>query len=313
MQIYLLYAAIFISVILLIEGIWFIVRSRVSNDALVNKRIKLIRKTGQQDVGLSLLRDHRKRRMGNRFIAKLDSMIWASNLKINPYGLLILTGTLVVCLFLVLSVLGVDGRQRSIIALFFGTLPYGFVAMRARKRRKLFNEQLIPAVDLVSRGLQAGHPAAVALEIVAKEMPDPIGTEFGLAIDEINYGLDRTVALRNLGERFPSPDMQFFNAALEVQRETGGNLVEVLNNLTKMMRDRKAMGMKVKAMSAEGRVTGWIVGLLPLIIVLVINLMMPSYYRDHLDNPSFFQIMAFPLAFYIAGLVWMKRLVTIRI
>lgn len=313
MQIYILYAAVFITVILIIEGIWFLFRSRLSGDSLVNKRLKLINKTGQADIGLTLLRDQRERRLGNRAIAKLDSLIWASNLKINPYGLIILTVTLVVCLFLVLTVLGVEGRQRTIISMFFGTLPFGFVAMRARKRRKLFTSQLIPAVDLVSRGLQAGHPAAVALEIVSTEMPDPIGTEFGLAIDEINYGLDRTVALRNLGERFPSPDMQFFNAALEVQRETGGNLVEVLNNLTKMMRDRRALGLKVKSMSAEGRVTGWIVGLLPLIIVLVINLMMPSYYADHADNPTFWRIMAFPLTTYIIGVIWMKKLVSIKL
>ena len=107
--------------------------------------------------------------------------------------------------------------------------------------------------------------------------------------------------------------MQFFSAALEVQRETGGNLVEVIDNLTKMMRDRRAMYQKIRAMSAEGRVTGWIVGLLPALVALVITAMLPTYYSDHFDNPQFFFIMAFPFTTYLVGLVWMKKLVSIKV
>lgn len=313
MAVYILYALIFVTVIFLIEGGYLLIRSRVSGEAKVNRRIDLIQRSGQSDVGLSLLRNHRRRRGGNKLIAKLDSLIWASNVKVSPWVLLALMAMIFVGLFLLMTLMGVHFRNRFIISSFFSQVPLGFVAWRAARRRKLFSEQLIGALDLISRGLQAGHPAAVALEIVANEMPDPIGTEFGLVIDEINYGLDRNTALRNLTLRFPSPDMQFFSAALEVQRETGGNLVEVLDNLTKMMRDRRAMGQKVKAMSAEGRVTGWIVGILPLVVAAVITLMLPTYYTDHFDNPQFFVIMAFPLATYLVGLVWMKKLVSIKV
>lgn len=313
MGIYILYALIFISVILVIEAIYLFVRSKVSGEAEVNRRIKMINKSGQEDVGLSLLRHHRNRRNGNPLIAKLDALIWAANIQISPWILLGLMAGVFLGVFSLLTVFGLAAGSCFLLGFVFAFLPLAYVSIRAQNRRKKFNDQLIGALDLVSRGLQAGHPAAVALEIVAKEMPDPIGTEFGLAIDEINYGLDRNVALRNLNRRFPSQDMQFFSAAMEVQRETGGNLVEVLDNLTKMMRDRKAISKKVKAMSAEGRVTGIVVGLLPLIVAGIITLMMPNYYSDHFENPTFFIIMTFPLVAYVIGLIWMKRLVSIKV
>lgn len=313
MGIYILYALIFISVILVIEAIYLFVRSKLSGEAEVNRRIKMINKSGREDAGLSLLRHHRNRRNGNSFIAKLDSLIWAANIQITPTLLLGLSASIFALAFTLLMAFGLDVVSRLLVAFIVSFLPLGYVYIRAQNRRKKFNDQLIGALDLVSRGLQAGHPAAVALEIVAKEMPDPIGTEFGLAIDEINYGLDRNVALRNLNKRFPSQDMQFFSAAMEVQRETGGNLVEVLDNLTKMMRDRKAISKKVKAMSAEGRVTGIVVGILPVVIAGIITLMMPNYYSDHFGNPNFFVIMTFPLVAYVIGLIWMKRLVSIKV
>ncbi len=313
MTTYILYALIFITVILLIEGLYFFVRGRLSGDAKVNRRIDLIQKLGQGDAGLSLLRHHRRRRAGNKFNAKLDSLIWTSNINVSPWALLAMMGLVFMVTAFLAAIMGGRLRNDFIIATVASQFPLGYIAWVAKRRRKKFNVQLIGALDLISRGLQAGHPAAVALEIVANEMPDPIGTEFGLVIDEINYGLDRNTALRNLTQRFPSPDMQFFSAALEVQRETGGNLVEVLDNLTKMMRDRRAMDHKVRAMSAEGRVTGWIVGLLPLLVAGVITLMLPTYYTDHFENPQFFVIMAFPIATYLVGLVWMKKLVSIKV
>jgi tight adherence protein B len=185
--------------------------------------------------------------------------------------------------------------------------------MKSAKQQRLFGEQLVPAIDLISRGLQAGHPAAVALEMVAREMADPIGTEFGLAIDEINYGLERSVALNNIAKRFPNGDLRFFNSALEVQRETGGNLVGVLNNLSSVIRERRAMRKKVWALSSEGRFTALIVGILPFAMLLVISAINPGYYTENIDDPNFILGMSIPVVFYILGMYTIWKMVNIRI
>ncbi len=229
--IYILYALIFTSVVLIVEALFLALRNVFSSNKQANERIRLIEKTGDDAIGLTLL-DGISKRPKLSLLNKLDTMLWAANFKVSPTVFIIASLCLGLIGYAISQLLGMGVFRSVIFVLMNGiVLPYGFLARRAQKRRDLFSAQLIPAIDLVSRGLQAGHPAAVALEIVSKEMPDPIGTEFGLAIDEINYGLDRNVALSNMARRFPNGDLKFFVSAMEVQRETGGNIVEVLNNL----------------------------------------------------------------------------------
>ena len=122
------------------------------------------------------------------------------------------------------------------IALGFG-LPFVILNFAVDRERKKFSAQLPDAINLITRGLQAGHPVPVALNLVAREMADPIGGEFGHVIDEINFGRDRGVALREVSKKYPDPDFMFFLSAIEMQRETGGNLVGILDNLTKIIRE----------------------------------------------------------------------------
>ena len=313
--IYIFYALIFTTVVLVVEGLYLFMRYSSPAEKAANERMKLIEKTNDDAIGLTLLKNRNKNDEDTGIAARIDTLLWAANLKMTSGIFFVLTIAVILVLFLIfLVVLGAGAPLSIILSLIFGsTLPYLFVKIKASQRQKKFADQLVPAIDLVSRGLQAGHPAAVALEIVSKEMPDPIGTEFGLAIDEINYGLDRHAAMSNIAKRFPSPDLKFFVSALEIQRETGGNLVEVLNNLTGVMRARRAMVKKIQAMSAEGRFTGIVVGLLPFAVSGVITLINPSYYGAVIDRDIFYYAMAIPVFLYLLGMYWIYKMIKIRI
>src|SRR5262249_39613513 len=127
--------------------------------------------------------------------------------------------------------------QLGVALLFAYGVPFLVLQVTVSTQRQKFNEQLPDAINLITRGLQAGHPVPVALNLVAREMADPIGSQFGQALDEINLGRDRALALRDVATRFPSPEFLFFIAAIEMQRESGGNLVGILDNLTKVIRE----------------------------------------------------------------------------
>ena len=313
--IYIFYALLFTTVVLIVEGLYLFLRYRSPAEKAANERMKLIQQTDDTHIGLTLLKKRNRASTGSRFSDHIESQLWAANLRISGLPFILLTVAIILFLFLIFSFAMDFAVFLALpLAVIFGCLlPYLYIRLKAASRQKLFTEQLVPAIDLVSRGLQAGHPAAVALEIVSKEMPDPIGTEFGLAIDEISYGLDRHIALSNIGKRFPSPDFKFFVSALEIQRETGGNLVEVLNNLTSVMRSRAAMRKKIKAMSAEGRFTAIVVGLLPFAVATIISILNNDYYPQHFDNPVFYISMAIPFTLYLLGMYWIFKMINIRI
>ena len=126
---------------------------------------------------------------------------------------------------------------------------------RATRTRKKMQEQFPVALDVFVRGLRAGHPIAAALDLLTVEMPDPIGSQFGIAVDEVTYGAELRDALQNMAERWDMEDMRMFVVSLSVQNETGGNLAEILENLSRVIRERHAMMMKVRALSSEGRMT----------------------------------------------------------
>jgi tight adherence protein B len=316
--IYIIYALIFMTVLLVVEGLYFLVSTTTQNEEAANKRMKLINKTGDDHIGITLLQNRANKNQNtgsDSFVEKIQKLLWAANSKLTVSGFFMLTGGIMIALFVIQFFLFQNGLILGLLtAIPFGFgVPYMVIKFKASKQQKLFSEQLVPAIDLVSRGLQAGHPAAVALEMVSKEMPDPIGTEFGLAMDEINYGQDRNVALGNIAQRFPNPDLRFFNSALEVQRETGGNLVEVLNSLSDVIRTRRAMRKKIWALSAEGRFSALIVGALPFVMVLVISLLNPGYYTEYASDPIQMIGLCIPVVLYVIGMYWIWKMIHIEI
>jgi tight adherence protein B len=181
------------------------------------------------------------------------------------------------------------------------------------KRISRFSEQLPDAIDVIVRGVKSGYPFIVALGLVAKEMPDPIGTEFGMASDEINFGLGINTALDNLHRRVGQDDLLFFIMATKIQSETGGSLAEVLARLARLLRHRAKLHLKVRAITAEGRISALFLSAMPFLLIAIVSLVSPGYYGEILNHP--FIMPAFVVGFILLtmGNVIMYRMVNFKV
>jgi len=164
-------------------------------------------------------------------------------------------------------------------------LPLLVLRRACNKRVQKFAKQLPDALDMIVRSLRAGHPASVAIGLVAREMPDPLGTEFGIVADEITFGLSMEQAVRKLSERVGFEGLHLLSVSLSIQSKTGGNLTEILSNLSSVLRERQKLKLKIRALSAEGRASAWIISLFPIIMFLILMLVSPSYYGKVWDSP----------------------------
>lgn len=192
-------------------------------------------------------------------------------------------------------------------------LPLLVFARKADRRHKKLMEQFPVALDIFVRGLRAGHPVAAALDLLTREMSDPIGSEFGLATDEVTYGADLRDALHNMAERCDLDDMRMFVVSLAIQNETGGNLAEILENLSKVIRERASMAMMVRALSSEGRMTGTILTVLPLLAFTALFLLNPAFYLDVAGDPAFLTGFAGLIILYFIGFFTIRRMVDLKV
>jgi tight adherence protein B len=179
--------------------------------------------------------------------------------------------------------------------------------------RKRVYEQFPVALDVFVRGLRAGHPVASALELLTVEMPDPIGSQFGYVVDEITYGAELRDALQNMAERWDSDDMRMFVVSLSIQSETGGNLAEILENLSQVIREREAMLLKVRALSSEGRLTANMLTILPLGSFLVLFFVNPRFFLDVANDPWFIPGFTILLCLYLIGYFSIRRMVDLKV
>ncbi len=174
-----------------------------------------------------------------------------------------------------------------------------WVAQRRQKRLRVIEEQLPLALDIVIRSLRAGHPVIMAVKLASNEMGDPIGTELGLVVDETTYGVEFRHALANLARRTGSSYIHFFAISVASQSETGGNLAEILGNLNGTIRAQQALHLRVKALASEGRMSAWVLSLIPVGLVCAVMLMNPTYYTSKMNDPIFW-----PSAFVI-GMIYL--------
>lgn len=191
--------------------------------------------------------------------------------------------------------------------------PLLLISFLAKRRRQLFLNQMPQTIDLIARSLQAGHPVTTAMAVAAKQMPDPIGPEFGKALGEINYGGERDSALRAMLQRFPLPQLQMFAASLEVTRETGGNVAEVLLKLGDTMRSEAQLRRKVEAISAEGKMSFWVISALPILVVAALLALNPRFYTEVMGDPLFWPMMSGPPLLLVAGAAIIWRMIHIKV
>ena len=295
----------------------------------VNKRLKLIATGHKREEILGELRKHDP--MSNPVNIGLFSRPYNSfrrNLMMAavPLGLAqIFLGILALFGFVALTVMVVAfssgfvltlGTVQLILAM-AAAVAIGFpvlaVSYMAQRRRKKMQEQFPVALDIFVRALRSGHPVSSAMELLTKEMNDPIGSEFGLIADEVSYGADLHEALENMAERWDLEDLRMFSVSLSVQQETGGNLAEILDGLSKVIRERASLYLKVRALSSEGRMTGWLLTALPVLTFVILFTMNPQFYLEVAGDPIF--VVGFPamVLWFLVGAMWIKKMVNLKV
>lgn len=200
-----------------------------------------------------------------------------------------------------------------VLGLAFAAVPLVYVYNCKEKRLEKIEQQLPDALDMMSRAMRAGHAFPGALQMVGDESPQPISSEFKLAFDEINYGISLQDALLNLATRVPSTDLRYFVIAVLIQRETGGNLSEVLGNISKLIRERLKLLATIKVLSAEGRLSAWILTILPFALAVVISVLNPKLMSVLWTDEMGKKLMAFAVVMMILGIIWMWRMIKIRV
>jgi tight adherence protein B len=255
--------------------------------------------------------DRLLRRAGN-LLTPLERTIEQSGLKVTLGTVLLgslCSGALAFFLvyrFLNLALVGL------VVALIAAFLPIAYVRYARNKRMIKFEEQFPEAIDLLARALRAGHALTTGLSMVAEELPAPIGPEFKLLYDQQNFGLPMPQALRSFADRIPTIDARFFVTAVLTQREAGGNLSEVLDNLGTIIRDRFKVKRQVRVISAHGRITGWVLSALPTSLALFFAFTSPEKYANFYRDPLGMQMIAFALGLQVIGVLIIRKIVNIE-
>jgi tight adherence protein B len=192
-------------------------------------------------------------------------------------------------------------------------LPFAYARYQRTKRMHLFEAQFPEMLDLISRALRAGHAFGSGLKVAAEEGPEPLASEFKFATEEINLGLSAPQALLNLADRVPLGDFRFFVTAVLIQRETGGNLTEILGNISSIIRARLRLFANIRVLSAEGRISAWILIALPFVCAGLISVMNPGYLNVLFVDPMGLKILVGGAVMMTLGVFWIRKTVRIRV
>jgi len=303
--------------------------SKTAHTRAINKRLKMIREGSTREEILARLRKVAPQQIGNlpKFLVgpmtRLDKTIMTAGLPTSASQVFfIMLGSFVLVMALILLGIGGAGIAFSagtfvlaaVIALCAAILlPLMVISSIAQRRRKRVEEQFPVALDVFVRALRAGHPIASAIELLTTEMEDPIGSEFGIVADEVAYGAELTDALSAMAERWDLEDIRMFVVSLAVQSETGGNLAEILQNLSDVIRARASLYMKVRALSSEGRMTGWMLTILPIVAFLGLFSVNPEFYLSVANESMFIIGFICLLGLYAIGFFWIRSLVNLKV
>ena len=311
---YLLYATAFIAVVLAVEGIGRLLRSSLGEERAIGRRLTRARETAAVQVRVEEPRKDRFSQSLTERFPRFQAALTRADARFSALQVVVGAAALFVLVGLLLSAAGAPPLIVFVTAAAVaGGAPYLLLATMVRRRRKRFLDQLPHAVDLIARSLQAGHPVTTAMTVVGERMPAPLGSEFRLVMEEMAYGLDRERALANLLDRFPVPELRMFVASLEVTRESGGNLAEVFLKLAAAIRAKDHLRRKVHAISAEGRITFFVVTGLPFIVGCALLVVRRTFFTDVMADPLFWPMMSFaPVTLAIgATIIW--RMVNLKI
>jgi tight adherence protein B len=305
---------VFAAATLTIYGSYWIVVFNRREQRLVNRRLELSKSINNSSAVLETLREERGFRNFNNPVARgLSDWLSQTGIAIKPRTLGLAFAIISLVVSASLSVFVGFGFPAIVLAPVFALLLI-FIALYYVRSRRIFSfaEQLPDAIDIITRGVRAGLPFSSSVSLVAREMADPVATEFGLLADEMAFGLDLRSALDNLYRRVGQEDLLFLTVAISIQAQTGGNLGEFLTRLSKLMRSRSKMRLKINALTAEGRLSAVALTLLPFLLFLAINWLSPAYYSAVRDNALLGPAIYLCLALLLLGNLVMYRMINFK-
>ena len=301
----------FLVVVVLVLGI-FVFASSEGTQEQVRKRMSAVHKAekrgGDVNLGLTLVRDEmmssvpwlHRMMMQWSWSSRLQDYVLQSGMSVKPAKLLLISGVSFIGSSLIASYFISHFYFSLPIAILAAAMPFIVVAFKRNRRLHKFEEYFPEALDLLGRAVRAGHAFTTGLEMISKECPEPLAGEFRTTFEEQNFGLPLRDALLNIAERVPLIDVRFFVTALLIQKETGGNLAEILDGLARVIRDRFRIYREVRVRTAQGRLTAGILIALPIFMGLVMSVLNPHYVGILVTDPvgpyvliaaAFFQIL----------------------
>jgi len=335
------YVLIGLSVLTACFGLWLMIGGRrgASKD-LMQSRLSGVKLIRRYELGDSLAKsreaEKQKKEQRREAIKKqafsdipainvaLQKVSWAE--KLNGMLLQCQMPMSVTSFVLLCSLLGAIGVAVTVLwrktldpalAIIFGGIlaaaPFLFIITKVRFRLKKFSTQLPEALDLISSSVKGGQSLNAGMQNVADEMPEPVSDEFRILSDELMFGVDFETALRHFAVRLDTPDVRFFTSALVVQRETGGNLSEVLDGLQKTIRERFRILGQVKTLTAQGKLSGLIVGLLPVVLCIAIYFANPDYISDLFTERVGRILLAIGLGLQLIGMFLIHKITSIKV
>lgn len=310
---------ILLAAVAFVEGVYFFVSDMLGGaDKQVNRRLRDIARHGEE--AKEPLRRKAITEDASAWLATIlesaavrafENMISTSGIRMSADKIMLSIVLVVTVIFeSVRVVLHLDLLLSGAISLILGAiLPLWSIARLRRRRFGKIASQLPDALDMLCRSMRAGHPVASGIKMVSEEMPDPIGTEFGLVYDEMSYGMDLRQSLEKMTRRLRIFEINYMVTSMRLQAGTGGNLAEILGSLANVIRERKKLHDKVKALSAEARLSGKILGALPFGVVTILVIINPHYYDGAKTNPLLLFILIGAVALCFMGIVLLRRVV----
>lgn len=312
---YFLYTFLAVGVFFLLSGSWQLLHRSENKNEARNRRMKMIAGGATAAEILAVLkpveRGHWMKRLP--FVGDLPKAMRQAGMTSSPTVLVFVCFSISVVISGMAS-LSVTPGAAILIGLSIGFfLPIAVIRHRRAARIEAITKLLPEALDLMSRGLRVGHPLNTSIASVATQMPDPIGTEFGLIADQVSYGDDLVDAFAEFAERIDIEDVHYLSASLGIQHGTGGDLARVLDVLSKVVKNRIAMRRRIQAISAEGRLSAYFLSAIPVFIFAFTSFSNPQYYQDVYDDPLFIPMAVIVVTFTLLNAVILSKLVKFRI
>ena len=312
---YLVYSGVFLGVLLLFTGLAQLARRGENRSEARSRRMRMIEKGADVKEILALFKPPPRSGLGQRLALfdHLSKTLLHAGYMITVGQYLAICGAITAMTFLVTLQLKSLVVAAPLALLAGGVVPYMIIRSRRNRQLSLLEAQLPEALELMARALRVGHPLNISINNVATEMPDPIGSEFGLIFDQVSFGDDLPEAFQEFAERTELEDTRYLAASVSIQYGTGGDLARICSTLSKVIRDRITLRRRIRAISAEGRLTAWFLSALPLVIFGLTSWSSPTYFTGVQDDPLFVPMVAAIIGLTVANALALRGLVRFRI